>query len=335
MALPDLVRITFGLSALSAALTSNHRIFQVRLLLARALRKECKLVDVTLTETYGSRLRFLLFSSADNIGMFLGFFMSLVLFTALFVSLMGLIFLQLPTSESVFNDSSVIISSLFGSIIILKTRAIVLRHIRFATFYSLMQSAAASFKILLSLLTMFLVISGIASSAGLILPESLVNRIVLLILTLLIWAGSVMYYTLLGYRYDPQMLASACYRMASRERLPGTKLWWVLRGSNQMSKHFSRLGFPLKEASLNRILLSRILQKRNGNRVLNSLSRQLAAGVSPTAILKKLDTNRGVDLIDLGTRSRTKASMRLVNEYAPSLSIFVTVALFVLTYLRR
>jgi hypothetical protein len=102
-----------------------------------------------------------------------------------------------------------------------------------------------------------------------------------------------------------------------------------------MSKHFSRLGFPLKEASLNRILLSSILQKREGNRILNTLSRELAAGISPVTVLNQLDDHRGIDLIDLEGRSRTKAAMRIINEYAPSLSILVTLAVFVLTYLNR
>ena len=267
--------------------------------------------------------------------MFLSFFLSLLLLATLLVSLMGLIFIQLPTSQSVQSTPLVIISSLVGSFIILETRFVILRHMRFATFYSLMQTAFTSSRILLPLLIMFIAAGVTASHAGIVLPESVVNRLVLLIFTLLIWVAALTFYTLPGVRASSRMLASACFQMASSERDSIRKVRWMRRGTSQMSKHFSQLGLPLNEASLNRSLLNRLLQMRNGDIVLESLSKQLTDGIPPLTILNRLDRARGVDLVDLESRSRIRTVVRIVNDYAPSLSILVTLIVFVLTYLRR
>jgi len=246
-----------------------------------------------------------------------------------------LIFLQVPTSQSVFFNFPIIIASLLGSLVIVLTRRMVLRHIRFRTFYSTMQTAFASLKILMVVLILFLVINAIASSIGIILPQSLVNRIVLMIFSAVTCAISFVYYTFVDSQQQSQALSSACFGIASRERDASTKLWWVLKGSNEMSKYFSLLGFPIKEDSLKRILLNRLFQDRNNDRFLSSLSRKLTRGRPPVVILNQLNSSKGADLIDVGKQSLTKVAMLGFNEYAPALSLLVSLLGLIVAWVRH
>ncbi len=313
----------------------NSELFQPRLLLPRVWRRSYKLVDATVSRTYNRRMRYILTSIIDFVGTFMCFFIAVLSLIALFVSLAGLIFLQVPTSQSVFFNFPIIIASLLGSLVIVLTRRMVLRHIRFRTFYSTMQTAFASLKILMVVLILFLVINAIASSIGIILPQSLVNRIVLMIFSAVTCAISFVYYTFVDSQQQSQALSSACFGIASRERDASTKLWWVLKGSNEMSKYFSLLGFPIKEDSLKRILLNRLFQDRNNDRFLSSLSRKLTRGRPPVVILNQLNSSKGADLIDVGKQSLTKVAMLGFNEYAPALSLLVSLLGLIVAWVRH
>ena len=303
--------------------------------MTRTWNSEVRFADATIRMNEKSKIRLHLFRALDNIFTFLCFFLFLTVLVGFSATLSRFFSNQFPTSQSLMSDSRVLVAALFGSLIILKTRLVVLRHMRFAKYYSLTQTAIAGMFVLVALLVVFALSTAIASNAGRPLPQSLVNGIAQAILTLLVLSISLIYYTVFRLRPDPRILASVCFGMASREQSLSSKLWWVSRGANQMSKYFYRLGFPIKESSLNRILLGKLLQKRNGNRILRFLSQALSSETAPEAILTRIDSDNGANILDLDSHSRTVKAIQAANSYAPSLSIFVAIILFVLTYLMR
>ncbi len=269
------------------------------------------------------------YRTALDTGGILTFFMLIVLSVALIVNLLGLV-LALPSSQSVFSMAPVIYLSLAGSAIIWKTRFMVLRHIRFETFYHLLRNANLGFKATLVAFGMFLFFAAV-NFGGLLLPES-INRIALILLTSLVWTTSFTYYTIL---FDSNTLAAACFLMAGNERNWDPKLRWVIAGVSQMARYFSKLGAPLKEATVNQLLIGKLSKTSSFNRAVNSLAGRLLAGASPILILNQLNSNHGVVLLELERRSQLRRWLRRLNDYAPLLSILVTLAALMFAILRH